>query len=142
MDKIKVLFVCGGNTARSQMAEALLNHMAGDRFQAESAGLEPGELNPYAVGAMAEMGSDISNNKTKSVFDLYLQGRLYRHVITVCDAEGHQKCPVFPGISQRINWSFPDPAAFIGSDQKRLEKTIVVRDSIKKAVEDFIVSVS
>jgi arsenate reductase len=123
------------------MAEALLNHLAGDRFQAESAGLEPGELNPFAVKAMAQMGIDISKNQTKSVFDLYLKGHLYRYVITVCDAEGHEKCPIFPGISQRVNWSFPDPAEFSGSDQEVLLQTIGVRDLIREKIEDFIDSI-
>lgn len=141
MSKIRVLFVCRHNAARSQMAEALLNHLAGDRFQAESAGLEPGELNPFAVKAMAQMGIDISKNQTKSVFDLYLKGHLYRYVITVCDAEGHEKCPIFPGISQRVNWSFPDPAEFSGSDQEVLLQTIGVRDLIREKIEDFIDSI-
>ena len=141
MNKIRVLFVCHHNAARSQMAEALLNHLAGDRFQAESAGLEPGKLNPFAVKAMAQMGLDISNNKAKSVFALYLQGHLYRYVVTVCDAEGHEKCPVFPGISERINWSFPDPAGFEGSEEEILRQIIIVRDMIKGKVGDLIESI-
>ncbi len=138
MEKKKVLFICRHNAARSQMAEALLNHLAGDRFQANSAGLEPGELNPYAIRAMAEMGIDISEKKPQSVFDLYLKGELYNFVITVCDIKEEDKCPVFPGIARRLHWSFPDPSSFTGSDQEKLKKTVEVRDSIKKAVEDFI----
>lgn len=142
MSKARVLFVCRHNAARSQMAEALLNHLAGDRFEAESAGLEPGELNPFAVKTMAQMGVDISKNKAKSVFDLYLKGHLYRYVITVCDAGGQEKCPVFPGISERINWSFPDPAEFSGSDQEVLLQTTGVRDMIRGKIEDFINSIT
>ncbi|MDQ7798295.1 MAG: arsenate reductase ArsC [Candidatus Edwardsbacteria bacterium] len=138
MEKTKILFICRHNAARSQMAEALLNHLAGDRFKADSAGLEPGELNPYAIRAMAEMGIDISGKKAQSVFDLYLKGQLYNYVITVCDIKEEDKCPVFPGIAQRLQWSFPDPGAFTGPDQEKLKRTIAVRDSIKKAVEDFI----
>lgn len=138
MEKTKVLFICRHNAARSQMAEALLNNMAGDRFQAESAGLEPGELNPYAIRVMAEMGIDISRKKPQSVFDMYLKGQLYNFVITVCDIKEEDKCPVFPGISQRLHWSFPDPASFSGSESEIMRKTIEVRDSIKKAIEDFI----
>jgi len=138
MEKTKVLFICRHNAARSQMAEALLNNMAGDRFQAESAGLEPGELNPYAIRAMAEMGIDISKKKPQSVFDLYLKGQLYNFVITVCDIKEEDKCPVFPGIAQRLHWNFPDPASFTGNDSEIMRKTAEVRDSIKKAIEDFI----
>ncbi|OGF01493.1 MAG: phosphate transport system regulatory protein PhoU [Candidatus Edwardsbacteria bacterium RIFOXYD12_FULL_50_11] len=137
-EKIKVLFICRHNAARSQMAEALLNHLAGDRFKADSAGLEPGELNPYAIRAMAEMGIDISAKNTQSVFDLYLKGQLYNYVITVCDIKEEDKCPIFPGIAQSLQWSFPDPASFAGSDQEKLKRTVEVRDSIKKAIEDFI----
>ena len=90
----KVLFVCAHNSARSQMAEALLKHMAGDRFEVESAGLEPGKLNPLAIGVMQEIGIDISQNKTKSAFDFYKQGKRYDYVITVCDESKAQKCPV------------------------------------------------
>jgi len=140
MEKIKVLFICRHNAARSQMAKALLNNMAGDRFLADSAGLEPGELNPYAIRAMAEMGIDISNEKAQSVFDLYLKGELYNFVITVCDIKEEDKCPVFPGIARRLHWSFPDPASFSGSEDEIIEKTVGVRDSIKKAVEVFIES--
>ena len=140
MNKIRVLFVCRHNAARSQMAEALLNHLAGDRFQAESAGLEPGELNPFAVKAMAQMGIDISQKQTKSVFDLYLKGHLYRYVITVCNADDREKCPVFPGISRRVNSSFPDPAEFSGSDEEVLLQTIGVRDMIREKIEEFIKS--
>lgn len=138
MERVKVLFICRHNAARSQMAGALLNHLAGDRFVADSAGLEPGELNPYAIRAMAEMGIDISEKKPQSVFDLYLEGKLYNFVITVCDIKEEDRCPVFPGIARRLHWSFPDPSTFTGSDQEKLKKTLEVRDSIKKAIEDFI----
>lgn len=141
MEKIKVLFICRHNAARSQMAEALLNHMAGDRFMADSAGLEPGELNPYAIRAMAEKGIDISGNKAKSVFDKYMKGELYNYVITVCNIEEQEKCPVFPGITKRMHWSFSDPASFTGTDQEKLGKTRAVRDSIKEAIEGFISAV-
>ncbi|MFH2120761.1 MAG: arsenate reductase ArsC [Pseudomonadota bacterium] len=140
MEKTKVLFICRHNAARSQMAEALLNHLAGDRFQANSAGLEPGGLNPYAIRAMAEMEIDISGKKAQSVFDLYLKGELYDFVITVCDIKKEDKCPVFPGIARRLHWSFTDPASFTGNDQEKMKKTVEVRENIKKAIEDFIES--
>src|SRR3990172_8793357 len=104
MNPIRVLFVCEHNSARSQMAEALLKKLGGDRFMVESAGFEAGVLNPMAARAMADMGIDISKNTTKRVFDLYRQGRLYKYVITVCDEAGGGKCPVFPGVAKTINW--------------------------------------
>src|SRR3989338_9622164 len=97
MDKKKVLFVCVHNSARSQIAEAFLKQMAGDKFEAESAGLEPGNLNPVVVEVMKEVGIDISQNKTKSVFDFYKQGRQYDYVVTVCDESQSGACPMFPG---------------------------------------------
>ena len=136
-EKTKVLFVCLHNSARSQMAEAFLNHMAGDRFEAESAGLEPGPLNPLAIEVMGEVGIDISMNQAKSVFALYKADRLYRYVISVCD-EAAQRCPIFPGFATNLHWSFEDPASFTGSHEERLDKTRRVRDEIKKRIEDFI----
>jgi arsenate reductase (thioredoxin) len=138
MEKIKVLFVCVHNAARSQMAEAFLAALGGDRFEASSAGLEPGVLNPLAVEVMREAGIDISGNETKSVFDFFRQGNLYRYVITVCDETAAESCPVFPGITTRLHWSFADPAAFTGSREERLEKTRRVRDEIREKVEAFI----
>ena len=135
--KTRVLFVCVHNTARSQMAEALLNHLAADRFEAESAGLEPAEMNPLAVEVMREIGIDISMNQAKSVFDLYKQDRLYRYVVPVCD-EAAERCPIFPGFATIVRWSFENPASFTGSYEERLAKTRSVRDQIKKKVEEFI----
>lgn len=138
MEKKRVLFVCVHNSARSQMSEAFLNSLAGDRFEGHSAGLEPGKLNPLAVEAMKEAGLDISGNATKSVFDLFKRGELFAYVITVCDAEAAQRCPVFPGLTTTLNWSFPDPAAFQGSWEERLARTRAVRDAIKARIEEFI----
>jgi len=136
--RIRVLFVCVHNSARSQMAEAFLNALAGDRFSAASAGLEPGPLNPLAVEVMKEAGIDISKNATKSVFDLYKSGALFSFVIAVCDAEAAQRCPTFPGITRTLVWSFPDPASFTGSPEERLTKTRQVRDAIKAEIEKFV----
>lgn len=134
----KVLFVCVHNSARSQMAEAFLNQLANGRFIAESAGFKKGKLNPLVVEAMKEIGIDISNNKTKSVFKLFKQGRIYHYVIAVCDAASAERCPIFPGITKRLNWSFEDPASFNGTDEEKLAKIRVVRDGIKAGVESFI----
>lgn len=138
----KVLFVCVHNSARSQMAEALLKHFAGDIFEVESAGLEPGKLNPLAIEVMKEIDIDISGNKTKSVFDFYKQGKRYDYVITVCDESQAQRCPVFPGTTaaRRIHWSFDDPASFQGTWEEKLEKTRQVRDKIKQQIEQWLKS--
>ena len=101
--KQKVLFVCIHNSARSQMAEAWLNHLYGDRFDATSAGLEPGVLNPYAVRVMAEAGIDIAGASTKSVFEVYKAGQLFHYVVTVCDREAAERCPIFPGVTERLH---------------------------------------
>ncbi len=138
MKKARVLFVCIHNSARSQMAETFLNALGGDQFEAESAGFEPGQLNPLVVEAMKEIGYDISGNKPKEVFDLYKQGRIYTHVVTVCDEGNAEKCPVFPGMMNRLHWSFADPSGFQGTHSEKLEKTREVRDSIKKKVQEFI----
>ena len=138
MDKIKVLFLCTHNSARSQMAEAYLKDMAGEQFDVESAGLEAGTINPLAVEVMKEDGIDISQNKTKEVFDLVKQGKMFFYVITVCDAKSSDRCPVFPGQHKKINWDFDDPSSFAGTEQEKLAATRVVRDKIKEAVTEFI----
>jgi arsenate reductase len=137
-NKIRVLFVCVHNTARSQIAEAFLNTLAGDTFSASSAGFEPGTLNPLAVEVMKEAGIDISRNKAKSVFELYRSGAIFGYVISVCDVEAAQRCPTFPGITRTIIWSFPDPASFTGPWEERLAKTRKVRDAIRAKIEEFI----
>ena len=138
MEKIKVLFLCVHNSARSQIAEAFLNQMAGEIFSAESAGLEPGTLNPFVVEAMHETGIDISGKQTRSAFDLFRQGRMFQFVITVCDAANAERCPIFPGVTKRISWSFEDPSAFKGTHEEILAQTRLVRDKIKSAIEVFI----
>jgi len=141
MEKIKVLFVCLHNSARSQVAEAFLNSLGGDHFYAESAGLEAGQLNPYVVKVMNEVGIDISGNKTDNVFDFFKQGRLYDYVIAVCDAANAEKCPIFPGVNKRLNWSFPNPAEFEGTETELLEANRKVRDQIKDKVMSFVDSI-
>lgn len=141
MDKIRVLFICIHNSARSQMAEAFLKKYGGERFEVESAGLDPGELNPVVVEAMTETGIDISKNKTKSALDLYKQGRTYNYVITVCDESQSERCPVFPGIARNIHWEFPDPSVFTGSPEEKLSKTKEVRDQIEARIKEWIKSI-
>ncbi len=142
MKRDKVLFVCIHNSARSQMAEAFLNQIAGDRFEAKSAGLEPGVLNPLAVEVMQELGIDISANQTKDVFEMYKKGEIYSFVITVCDGANAERCPIFPGIVSRLHWSFNDPAALQGSQEEKLEAAREIRDQIRTAVSRFIMEYS
>ena len=120
------------------MAEAFLNLLAGDLFEAESAGFEPGPLNPLAVEVMKEVGIDISANQVKSVFSLYKEGRLYEYVITVCDESSAERCPIFPGRVTRLQWPFENPAGLTGSHEERLVKTRKIRDQIKGKVEELI----
>lgn len=138
MNKIKVLFVCIHNSARSQMAEAFLNKLGFERFEANSAGLEPGKLNLMVVDSMKEIGIDISQNKTKDVFEFLKKGKNYDYVITVCDEANAERCPVFPGIGKKIGWSFTDPSQFEGTKEEKQEKVRMVRDAIRKKVEEWI----
>lgn len=134
----KVLFVCIHNSARSQMAEAFLNRIGEGRFTAESAGIEPGKLNPYVVKAMDEIGYDISGNLTKSVFDLRDRNNSYDYVVTVCDPEAAEKCPVFPGVGKRLHWGFSDPSSASGNDDEKLAFAGKIRDQILKKIEQFV----
>ena len=140
MDKIRVLFVCVHNSARSQMAEAFLKKHGGDRFEVESAGIEPGRLNPLAVAVMKEIRLDISQNKTKSVMDYFKQGKRYDYVITVCDESQSERCPVFPGRAQKLHWNFEDPSSFQGMWEDRVRRTREVRDRIEERVKDWLES--
>ena len=117
------------------MAEAFLNDICGDHFEAHSAGLEPGTLNPLAVEAMRETGIDISQNQTQSVFDVFKSGELFAYVITVCDETSAESCPIFPGVTTRLHWSFPDPAALEGTREERLAGTREIRDQIRERIE-------
>jgi arsenate reductase len=138
MNPIKVLFVCIHNSARSQMAEAFLNRLGDGKFIAESAGLEPGKLNPVVIEAMKAAGIDISNNQTKTVDEMIARGNNYSFVITVCDETNAERCPLFPGASKTIHWSFEDPSAIMGSFEEKLNKTIIIRNQIKSRIESWI----
>ena len=133
--KKKVLFVCVHNSARSQMAEALLNQMCGEVFEAESAGLEPGTLNPLAVEVLREIGIDIVGKETRAVSDVI--GERFDYVITVCDESSAEQCPLFPGGTTRLHWSLPDPSKFQGSWEEQLKQTRKVRDEIESKIEEF-----
>ena len=141
MKKKKVLFVCIHNSARSQMAEAFLKQICGKEFEAYSAGIEPGKLNPIVVEAMQEIGIDISSNKTKSVSEFLKSNKLFSYVITVCDETSAERCPIFPGVTTRLHWGFSDPSAFQGSHEEKLEKVREVRDAIKQQIENWCAEV-
>ena len=138
MKPTRVLFVCVHNSARSQMAEAYLNHFGEGRFEAESAGLEPGTLNPCVVQVMKEDGIDLSGNQTKSVFDLFKRGGLYSFVVTVCDETNAEKCPIFPGVAKRLHWSFEDPSGLSGTEEEKIRGTRSIRDEIRGKITRWI----
>lgn len=135
--KKKVLFVCIHNSARSQIAEALLNQMCGDEFEAQSAGLTPGTLNPLTVEVLAEEGIDIRDKATQAVFDVVKRSEIFAYVITVCDEASAERCPIFPGITTRLHWSFPDPSGFKGTREEKLHRTRAVREAIRERIAEF-----
>ena len=138
MKKRKVLFVCIHNAGRSQIAEELLRKLAGDRFEVESAGLEPGKLNPIVVETLKEEGIDITGKQTKAVFDLVKKADHYSYVITVCDESSAERCPIFPGLSQRLHWSFTDPSKFEGTHDEKLTKTRKVKEEIRSQIKEWL----
>ena len=137
MEKTKVLFLCTHNSARSQMAEGLLRHLAGDRFEVMSAGTEATHVRPLAVRAMDEVGIDISGQESKTL-DRYV-GEPSDYVITVCE-EANEACPFFPGAAERLHWSLPDPAAAQGTEEERLEVFRSVRDLSRDYIEEKLVN--
>ena len=135
MAKTKVLFLCTGNSARSQMAEALLRHLGGNRFEAHSAGLDPKGMNPLTVEALAEIGLDTEGQSSKNL-QIYL-GQTFDHVITVCD-HANEKCPAWPGKTQRHHWSFEDPAAATGTHEEQLKVFRKIRDQISARIKAWL----
>jgi arsenate reductase len=141
MNKKKILFVCIHNSARSQMAEAIMNQMCGDEYEADSAGLRPGSLHPLAVEVMREAGTDISTHSTQSVFDVFKSGQMFAYVVTVCDQVSAERCPIFPRVTTRLHWSFPDPAGCAGTHEEKLQATREIRDMIRRQIEEFCASI-
>ncbi len=133
--KKRVLFICIHNSARSQMAEAWLNQICGEHFEAQSAGLEPGTLNRLVVEAMSEVGIDISRKGTQAVHDVWKSGQLFAYVITVCDETSAEKCPIFPGPATRLHWGFADPSALAGMPAEKRAGVRKIRDEIRARVE-------
>jgi len=142
MNNIRVLLLCRHNSGRSQIAEAFLNEFAGEKIQAESAGLEPKELNPLAIEVMQEAGFDISTKQANSVFEYFKEGRLYNYVITLCDNSGFEQCPVFPGVTKRLHWPYPDPKKLTGTHDIKLAALRKIRDQIKEQVKEWIEKIS
>lgn len=134
-DKKRVLILCTGNSARSQMAEGLLRYIAGDRFEVESAGVAPSSVRAEAISVMKELGIDISGHRSKSVDEFSRQE--FDIIITVCD-NANENCPVFPGSAERIHWGFDDPAAVTGDEETREAAFRSVRDQIRTRLEEFV----
>jgi len=127
-----VLFICTHNSARSQMAEAFLNKLCGDKYEAVSAGVTPTQINPYVAEVMAEIGIDLSKHRSKSIMEF--QGKTFDYVVTVCDS-AREVCPFFPG-EKEMHKSFPDPASFKGTEAEVLPQVRAVRNEIKEWVEN------
>lgn len=136
MRKTRVLFLCTGNSARSQMAEALLRKYAGEHFEVHSAGLEPKGVNPYTIRVLDEIGVDTSQHTSKTLMT-YIGKVHFGYLITVC-SNAEDNCPIFPGMGMRLHWPFEDPAAFTGSDQEILEKFRQVRDQIDAKIRAWL----
>ena len=137
MNKTRVLFLCTGNTARSQMAEAFLREYGGDRFEAYSAGLEPSVIHHYTRRVMEEVGLDLSEQHSKDLAE-YMGKVHFGYLITVC-ANAEKRCPsAFPGMGQRLHWPFEDPAAFVGSEEEKLAKFREVRDQVDRRIQEWL----
>lgn len=137
MQKQKVLFICAHNSARSQIAAALLNETCGEFFEAHSAGLEPGTINPLAVETLQELGVDISKNTTQRVFDVWISGQIFQFVVTVCSGAEAEGCPIFARVTTRLHWPFDDPSKLSGTDEERLTETRRIRDQIRAKIDSF-----
>jgi len=133
---MRVLFLCTGNSARSQMSEAFLRVHGGDKFEVHSAGLEPTVINPFTVKVLEEVGIDTSSQHAKSL-ETYL-GTDFSYLITVC-ANAEERCPVFPGMGTRLHWPFEDPAAFEGSDEEKTEKFREIRGKIETKIKSWLI---
>lgn len=142
MEQIRILFLCGQNTARSQIAEAYMDVFGGENFIAESAGLEAGAgVNPVAAEIMKEVGINISEKEVTPVMDLFLAGKSYDYVVAVCDAAKAGKCPDFPGVHRRLHWPFEDIGSLEGSWEEKVEQARFIRDQIRDAVKRMVADV-
>jgi len=142
MDRKKILFICAHNSGRSQMAEAFANQAGKGSVVAESARLDPKPVLSAVVEIMKEVGLDLSQNRSDSVFEFFKQGRLYDYVITVCEELVEKKCPIFPGIARRLSWPFDDPEKLIGTPDEKKMALRRLRDMIRDKVTDFVKKIS
>ncbi|MDY7029572.1 MAG: arsenate reductase ArsC [Spirochaetota bacterium] len=138
MEKTRILAICIHNSARSQMTEEYLRLFGSDIVEAESAGIEPGTVNPFVVELLLEDGIDISGKQTKSVADLHSKGKSYDYVIAVCDPEAAEACPIFPSEKKRIHWPFPDPSRATGTRAEKLDYVRGIRNQIRTSVLQFL----
>ena len=139
MERARVIFLCTGNSARSQMAEAFLRKYGNDRYEAFSAGLEPKAINPFTIRVMQEIDIDVSGQRLKGVGE-YLGKVLFQYLITVCD-DAEKNCPsVWPGVNKRMHWSFEDPAAFEGTADEKIAKFREVRNQIEQKIRAWLAS--
>ena len=138
MSKKRVLFICTHNSARSQMAEAWLKEIGGDAFEVESAGLAPGTLKPAVIEAMREVNIDLSAKTTQTVFDVFKSGRRLDYVVALCDTERAERCPVFPGIKERLHWDVPERPKVTGTKEAQLAHVRMVRDLIRERVAAWV----
>jgi arsenate reductase len=136
-DKRRVLILCTGNSARSQMAEGLLRQLGGTRYEVFSAGTKPVDVNSFAIEVMREKGIEISKQRSKSVAEF--AGQEFATVITVCD-KAAEECPIFPGAPRRAHWSLPDPAAVSGTREEKLVAFRKVRDELERRIQSFVSS--
>lgn len=136
MEQQRVLFLCTGNSARSQMAEALLRKHAGDRYEIHSAGLDPTPINPFTLKVLEEIGVDTSQHTSKSLAT-YLGKTHFSTMITVC-SNAEERCPIFPGMGIRLHWPFEDPAAFEGSDEEKIAKFREIRNQIEAKIVEWL----
>ncbi len=142
MSKSKILFICVHNSARSRIAEGIVNARCGEFFEAQSAGLECGHgVNPLAAAVMEEIGIDIASKPSQEVFDVYKSGQLFAYVITVCHESDTAGCPIFPGPTKRLHWPFADPSCFTGAWEEKLDQTRAVRDAIANWIEEWCAEV-
>ena len=137
-EKTRVLFICIHNSGRSQMAETFLKAMGEERFEVESAGLDPKPINPHVIKVMEEIGYDLSGNTSDSVMRFFKEGRLYDYIITVCDESIEKDCPIFPGIARRLYWPFTDPQKATGTEDEKLENIRSIRDQIEAHIKTWI----
>jgi len=138
MEKQRVMFICIHNSGRSQIGEAFLRHIAGDRYEVRSAGIEAGTLNPLVVRAMEEKGISMQGHYAKKAVDYVQLGEHFDFVITVCDESSAERCPVFPGKHTRLHWGFPDPSALTGTDEEKLAQIRLIRDAIEAKIRGWV----